>query len=270
MKKHFVLFIAIWLVALSFKANATNTSVTPATLATAAKSAASGDTLVLAAGTYTTAIAFPAITLNLKADPAAAIQPVIAFQPRDTTVTGGSLSFVGLSINPGTAYFFNTGGTNNMGAWRFQKCTVTGISSSFINSSVGGTGVIGSIFIDNCTFSNIGSSNTPSLISLKHCLGSLTIQNSTISNFAGGNIYDGLPATGGTTTNVLIQNNTIYKSIFKTGYGVCAIEGSGYASTSTYIVINNILDGTAGATSANMLYIKNFGGTVTEVDNLYT
>lgn len=266
MKKQFQIFFYLWLAIVSSLNAANKTSVNTSTFVSAFSAALDGDTLLLDAGTYASAISFPtAKSIVLKMNPTATTLPEITFQIGEPTGAGGSLTLDGLSINRNGDYLFSTSTTYNMGAWKFLNCTIKNINKSLMNTTTTG-GTITSITIDNCVISNIGTAST-NFIVLYHVLGSLTMRNSTINNFKGGNWYNAKHSATGNVFALNYSNNTIYKSIANSGWAMCSIEGGGYASTSSYLFANNILDGAAGSVSPRLFYTKT-GGVITQSNNL--
>src|SRR5688500_10579214 len=166
-----------------------NRPVTPATLVNVYNNVAlDGDTLLLDAGTYSTAIAFPTgKSLTLKADPAAATQPVLTFQLGEPAGPGGSLCFDGLMINRNADYFFNSTAAQSMNQWKFVNCSIKNINRSLYNST-NSTGNITNFTFDKCLISACGTNGTSFLL-VSQTVDSLNVTNSTIYNYIGGDFF---------------------------------------------------------------------------------
>lgn len=226
---------------------------------------ADGDTILLDAGSYSNAVALPTgKSIVIKANPTATTRPELTFQLGEPTGSGGSLSFIGLSINRSADYFYSTSTTFNIGTLKFSNCNISNINKSLINTSASG-GSMSSLIIDNCIISSSGTSST-NFITMYYALGSFTLSNTTINNFKGGNFFNTKQATAGSTINVNYSNNTIYKSIANNGWALCSIEGGGYTA-GNYTFNNNIIDGAAASVQPRIIYTKS-GGTVVENNNL--
>gem|GEM_PF-139500 len=243
--------------------------VTPATFVNVYNTVAlDGDTLLLDAGTYSTAVAFPTgKSITLKANPAAATQPVVTFQLGEPTGSGGSLTFDSLMINRSGDYFFNSTAAQSMNRWRFVNCTIKNIVKSLYNST-NKTNNITNFTFDKCVISACGTNGTSFLL-VSQTVDSLNLTNSTIYNYIGGDFFH--PNNATTTKNISVSfiNNTLYKCIWNNGYGWVSV-GSLYPVGNTFLFRNNIFDQSSNTDPINNkpLLVYRGNGTATEQNNI--
>jgi len=266
--KKTLLFLVLVIVGLASKA-----TIRPVTTSTFVdvytNQALDGDTLLLDAGTYSTAVNFPTgKAITLKADPLAASQPVLNFQLGAPTGSGGSLIFDGLLIDRGTAdYFFSNATTQSMNTWKFVNCTIKNIKKALFNTS-NKTGNINNFIIDKCTITACGTSQT-SFILISQTVDVFNVTNSTIYNYVGGDFFK--PNNATTTKNISVSfiNNTMYKCIWNNGYGWVSVNYV-YPAGNTYLFKNNIFDTGANTDPAanKPLFVYRGNGTVTEQNNI--
>ena len=259
----------VFFLVLSLAVKATTRPATTATFVDIYNNqAVDGDTILLDAGTYSTAVAFPTgKSITLKADPAAATQPILTFQLAQPTGDNGSLTFDGLQISRSADYFFNSGAGFNMNAWKFVNCTIKNITKALFNSS-SKVGNITSFTIDKCIITACGTSAT-GFIFVSQTVDNFTVSNSTIYNYVGGDFFK--PNNATTTKNITVSfiNNTMYKCIWNNGYGWVSVNNI-YAAGSTYLFKNNIFDNGANTdpVANKPLLVYRGNGTVTEQNNI--
>ena len=263
-----LLLFATLLLAASFS-NAATKPVTTATFVEVYNNqAVDDDTLLLDAGTYSTAVAFPSgKALTLKAAATTATQPVLTFQLGEPAGAGGSLTFDGLEINRAADYFFNSSAGFDMNAWKFVNCTIKNINKALFNSS-NKSGNISSFLLDKCLVTACGTSAT-SFIFCSQTVDAFTVTNSTVYNYVGGDFFH--PNNAASTKNIRVSfiNNTMYKCIWNKGYGWVSVNNV-YAAGTTYLFQNNIFDTGANTDPVNNqpLLVYKGNGTVTEQNNI--
>jgi len=264
--RKFLLFV--FAVVIGFSSYAATKPVTTSTFVDTYNAAVDGDTLLLDAGSYSTAVAFPTgKALTLKANSAAVTQPIITFQLAQPTGDNGSLTFDGLQISRSADYFFNSGAGFNMNAWKFVNCTIKNITKALFNSS-SKAGNISSFTIDKCIITACGTSAT-AFIFVSQTVDNFSVSNSTIYSYVGGDFFK--PNNATTTKNIAVSfvNNTMYKTIWNNGYGWVSVNNV-YAAGNTYLFKNNIFDNGANTdpVANKPLLVYRGNGTVTETNNI--
>ena len=255
---------------------ATTTRVTPDTYVSVYGSAANGDTLLLDAGTYATALDFPvgkAITLKGAAD--AAQMPILTFVWTTTFApsAGSSLILDGLDINLNANYLVQFPAASTVDKYIFRNCIIRNVYRCLAVAKNAGTS-INEITIDNCILKDCGDPVAGyCLIYVRQPINNLTLKNSTLYNYAGEGIFI---AQTNSQTNTFVfdmHNNTIYKS-GKEGanFGWCYFASPvTYSPTSTYNISNNIINRpylNAATLTRTTINIPAGSGTVTCKNNL--
>ena len=257
-------FFIVLLFLLANYLQAKETPVNPGTFSAAYTSAADGDILVLAEGTYAANIDFPngkAITLKA----AEGASPVFTAEVKGaTTSNNGSLTFDGVNITRNGDYFFSAD-IGNINLLSFRNLTISSIGRCLLRTNNTGN-TINKIEFENCIIKNCGG-NGWNLLYPKHIVKSVSVKNSTLYNYTNGESFFSPNASD--ATNVLefvFENNTVYKWA-KDSSRALANVGKNYSASSTYLFRNNIISepGVAGYTP-NILNVS--AGIVTAENNL--
>lgn len=240
MKKNLLLCFLSLMSAVLFAATVT---VTPADYESVYNSATDGDILLLDAGTYATALNFPAgKTITLQKLPTAASTPILTFSWTTEVLPteGSSLILDGLEINLSASYLMQLAGDVVIDKLMLKNCIISNVNRCIIRATNAGT-IINEVSVENCIIKDCGADGW-ALFYTREILKNLTMKNSTIYNYGGEGLFlaNTNPQTHTFTFNM--ENNTIYKS-GKDGeaYAWCVIATE-YASTSTYNISNNIFD----------------------------
>ena len=246
--------------------HATKTAVTTSTLAGSWTAAANGDTLLLAAGTYTNALALQnGKIITLKGTGKVTFTGTVA--SGSLTDSGTGIIFDGLTINRGNSYVLDgtTYGNINIVAFRndtimnVQRCLVRGSNSTITNLSA--------IEITNCIIRNCGTGGY-AFLNPKFTVQNVTVKNNSLIRYYGENFY--LPNTT-LSTNILnfdFENNTIFKWSKAASYAICNSAATS-STSSTFTLKNNIIAESCPATPGlKPLLLKTTGGNIIAQKNL--
>lgn len=231
----FLLFVAFFAMHMQAK----ETPVTgSAALPDAVNSAADGDVLLLAAGTYTTAFNFPSgKTVTLKAAEHADVTLNVGIGCQ-LSYTDGGLIFENLTI-------LRTGGTiiggalGNIKTLTFRNCTIRTSGRNFIVTDPTSKGkVIDELVFENCIIEGDEKADWRFIWS-RHDVKSVLVKNSTLFNYWGEDFF-WTEYTSSTPIDVLFENNTVYKWSKSSSYALCTTD-SKYPAASTYTFRNNLI-----------------------------
>ena len=238
--------------------------VTSADFKSTYDAASDGDILILASGTYGSAITFPTgKTITIKAADGAT--PMYTGNiDGGTSATGGGLIFDGIDINRGADYLIS-GDMGNIKILAFRNSTIRSIGRCLLRTNTEGY-TIDKIEFTNCIIKDCGS-NGWNFMYPKHGVKEIITTNSTLYNYTNGESFFFANATvSGNVMNFVFENNTVYKWAKSNDRALCKTEGK-YSSSSTYTFRNNIITvpGVAGTTPQ---IVQTSSGTVTGENNL--
>lgn len=243
MKTQKLLFYLLF-IGMLFQAKAVTTNVTPETIAEAMTAASDGDTLLLAAGTYSSGIQFKHNkVLTLKADGSGTVtitQEVGAENGATTDNTG--LVFIGVTIDRGNAYFLKSD-MMNIKMIAFYQDTIKNINRCLLRTDATSKGYeIDSIIIENCIMKDNGEKDYRFIVP-SHFVKSIKVTNSTFMNYLGGEsfYYANCDANTEFVHSFQFENNTVYRASKPGNRAICKVE-SKYSVNSNYTFRNNIFN----------------------------
>jgi hypothetical protein len=245
--------------------------VTPDTYVAEYTNAKNGDILLLDAGTYSTALAFPSgKTITLKKSSTATTKPVLTFSWNTTEVpvAGSGLILEGLEIDLNADYYINFPESSKMNKLIFTDCIIANVKRCLVRASNNGIETE-ELTIENCIIKDCGS-NGYCLNWHRGILNKMTVKNSTLYNYGGEGLF--LANTNAQTHafSFKMENNTVYQS-GKDGsanYAWCSIL-IGYGAESTYSISNNIICKPFTTAAQRLTIVVPAGsGTVTCKNNL--
>ncbi|WP_163318730.1 DUF4957 domain-containing protein [Dysgonomonas sp. 520] len=253
------------LLLLSLCAKGADIPVTTTDFASKYNAANNNDVLLLATGTYNTAVKIPSgKAITLKAADGAS--PILNFEMgADAGISGGSIIFDGITINRGgnNNYFISFNGALSVDKIEFRNCNITGINRCLVNA--GGTGTVNEMTIDNTIVGNNGTGYCFIYFNSAHVLKNLTVSNSTIYNYGGEHLFWGRAKDNTNAFTFLFEHNTVYNFSKNSTYAFCKVEE--YAASSTYTLQNNIINGSG--TAGQSPYAVSVGsGSITSQKNL--
>lgn len=261
--KHKLLFALLCLVTFAY---ATKTNVTSSTLATALTSSTSGDTLLLAGGTYASQINFQSgKTLTLKS---AGTGSVIFTSTIGGTATDTNcgLIFEGIVIKRDNSYVMDGSTFGNINLVAFRSDTIVNVARCLIRGGNTTATTLGTIELSNSIVANCGASGYCFLYP-KFNVSTVNIRNNTFVRYFGGESLFRPQVTN--TSNVLnftFENNTVYKWSKASGYALCYAAAM-QSTSSTYTFQNNII-AEPGIAATKPVMLVATGGTVTAKKNL--
>jgi hypothetical protein len=249
----------VWAVALAGQASAATLTVCPSGppactyshIQDAINAASSGDTITIAAGTYTEHLTIGGKNLSLTG--AGAANTTIDGQNTDRVVLinpGTQVSISGVTITRGTSS--TGGGINNFGTLTLNNSTVT-------NNTAGNGGGIansgGTVTLNGSTVSHNTADGAGGGI---YNTGTMTVNNSTVSDNTGNNgrsvgVGGGIANIGGgklTLNNSTVSGNTVFVQ-----------TGGGIYNTGTLTINNSKVIGNRAGSGAGGIAVS--GGTLT-------
>ena len=233
-------------------------------IATKLESARTGDTLLLAAGTYSSGIAFQnGKVLTLMPDGSGSAIVTQQISPSGFAATNCGLVLSGLRINRSSDYFIY-GDVANVKKIAFVNDTIENINRCLIRTANAGY-TMDTIYFDNCIIRNCGN-NGWSFIYPKHIVRNVIVQNSTLYNYtAGESFFYPNQTDNANVLNFNFQNNTVYKWGKDNSRAICNSRNS-YSTNSVYSFRNNIIN-EPGATTLPMI-LNATGGSLSATKNL--
>jgi hypothetical protein len=259
--------LLLFFLAVSTLVSATRTDVTTATIATAMTNAADGDTLLLAAGTYSSTLSLKSgKVLTLKKKPGVG-SAILTFQFGQSAVsnTNCGIIFEDLIIKRSSDYFclINLSAGKTMKKLAFKGDTIYAVNRClFRTDSVYN---VDNFEITNCLITGCGS-NGWGFIYPKANITNFTVRNNTLIRYQSENFYR---QNNTNTSNVLtftFANNTVFKWSKASTYALCNV-GSSFSASSTYTFTDNII-AEPWVSGQTPMIISTGSGTVTANKNL--
>jgi hypothetical protein len=248
-------------------AYATKTPVASATeLSTALTAATSGDTLLLAGGTYASPITFQSgktITLKSAGTGSVIFTSTIGGTATDT---GGGLILDGIVINRGNSYVMDGSTFGNVDLVAFHNDTIMNVNRCLVRGGNATATNLGTIEITNCIVTGCGSSGYCFLYP-KFNVSTVSIRNNTFIRYYGGeSLFRPQVSNTSNVLNFTFENNTVYKWSKASSYAIC-YSAALQSTSSNYTIKNNIIaePGVAGVTPRVLVVT---GGNIVEKNNL--
>ncbi len=247
-------------------------AVTPSNISTVMTSALSGDTLYLAGGLYTSAIAFQNNkTLILKASGTGSVIMNCSVGGSSSTDNDCSLIFDGIVIDRGyggtsNLYFVDGNNFGNISLLAFRNDTIRNIGRCLVR---GGNTTITNLVnleITNCFITQNGASGY-CLLYPKFYVQNVTVNNNTIVKNYGSESFFRPQVT--LSTNVLnfdFENNTVF-GWSKNSYAIC-YSASTNSTSSNFIFRNNIITKYSKSAPAAPNVLTATGGNLIAENNL--
>lgn len=270
-----ILHYMVLLIFLGGKLSATELNVTPETIIASLSTAADGDVLLLAPGTYSTAFGIQNNkALTIKSDGTGTV--TLTFQlSASASNTGGGLIFDGVTIKRDDSYFIN-GALGKVDILAFRNCTIQNVNRCLVRTTDGSAATMTNFEISNSIIEDCGSGGW-ALTRFNHDLVNVNIKGNTFDTYQAEDIFLSTAAAKNTAfnTNFVFENNTVYKSIKDGDYAVCKPNNK-FSDASSYTFRNNIFNlnyttstkvylltgvTTGGSLIAQKNLIVNFGNT---------
>lgn len=223
---------------------------TTATIENKMDIARTGDTLMLAGGTYANPISFRnGKILTLMSAGTGSVLFTNGITSGSVSDNGCGLIFDGVTIQPSGCYFMDGATFGNISIVAFHNDTIQNIGRCLIRGGNTTPSNLGTIEISNCIIKNCGSGGYCFLYP-KFIVSNVIVKNSTLIRYYGGESFFRPQATS--STNVLnfdFENNTVFKWSKASSYAICT-SGTTNSTASTFIFKNNIFaePGVAGQT----------------------
>ncbi len=226
--------------------------------------ARTGDTLLLAGGTYSSGINFQnGKVLTLIPDGTGSVKISQQINPSGFSADNCGLILSGLIIDRGSDYFIY-GDVANVIKIGFINDTIQNVNRCLIRSANAGY-TIDTIHFENCIIKNCGS-NGWNFIYPKHIVKNITVKNSTLYNYTSGeSFFYANQSDTNNQFNFLFENNTVYKWGKDNTRALCNTKSS-YSTNSIYIFRNNII--TEPGVSLLPMILNSTGGSLTAEKNL--
>lgn len=262
--KHKLLLACLFWVSL---VSATKTNVTSSTLTTALTAASTGDTLLLAGGTYSTDIKFQnGKIITLKSAGTGSVVFNAAVGGNATTDTGCGLIFDGITINRNNSYVMDGSTFGNIDLVAFRNDTILNVNRCLVRGGNTTATNLGTIEITNCIIKNCGASGY-ALLYPKFNVSNVTVRNSTLIRYYGGeNLFRPQVSNTSNVLNFTFENNTVYKWSKSASYALCYASNL-QSTASNYTFKNNII-AEAGITGQLPKLLNATGGNVVAKNNL--
>lgn len=235
--------------------------------------ARTGDTLMLAGGSYPNPVSFRnGKTLTLMSAGTGSVLFTNGITSGSVTDNGCGLIFDGVTIQPSGSYFMDGATFGNINILAFRNDTIQNIGRCLIRGGNTTPSKLGTIEITNSIIKNCGSGGYCFLYP-KFIVSNVIVKNNTLIRYYGGESFFRPQATS--STNILnfdFENNTVFKWSKASSYAICT-SGTSNSTASTFTFKNNIfaepgvvgqvpklLNVTGGTLLAQNNLIVNYGG----------
>lgn len=262
--KQKLLFLLLCVAAM---AHGTKTYVDSSTLTTALSSASNGDTLMLAGGTYSTAINFQnGKTLTLKSAGTGSVVFNGSVGGNAITDTNCGLIFDGITINRNNSYVVDGSTFGNISIIAFRNDTILNVNRCLVRGGNTTATTLGTIEITNCIVKNCGSAGYAFLYP-KFNVSNVIVRNSTLIRYYGGeNLLRPQVTNTSNVLNFTFENNTVYKWSKSTSYALC--YSAALQSTASNFTFRNNIIAEAGIAGQMPKILIATGGNVVAKNNL--
>lgn len=215
--------------------------VTNTTIVAALGSAADGDVLLLAPGSYGTAFGIQNNkTLTIKSDGTGSVVLTFALASSAGN-TGGGLIFDGVIINRNSDYFISAA-LGKVDILAFRNCIIQNVNRCLVRTTDATALTMTNFELSNNLIKSCGSGGW-ALTRFNHNLVNVNFKNNTFDSYQGEDIFLGTATAKNTSfnTDFVFENNTVYKSIKAGSYAVCK-PADKFSDASSYTFKNNIFN----------------------------
>ena len=250
-----------------FKTHATRIPATSANIDSKMDVALSGDTLMLAGGTYGNTLNFRnGKVLTLMSAGTGSVVFTASIASTSTTDANCGLVFHGVVIQPTSSYFMDGSTFGNINIVAFHNDTIQNVYRCLIRGGNTTPTNLNTIEVLNCIIKNCGSGGY-CLFYPKFIVSNVIVKNSTLIRYYGGESFFRPQATS--ASNVLnfdFENNTVFKWSKGSSYAICT-SGTTNSTASVFTFKNNIF-AEPGVIGQSPKILNVTGGTLTAANNL--